>query len=151
MVDFQWIGKPVPRKDALIKATGSAKFTNDIVLSNMLHGRILRSPYPHARIRNIDTDKARRLLGVKAVITGRDVPDRQYGVTPARYDEFVLAKDKVRYVGDEVVAVAAVDVRQPRKLWNSSRWTTRNCRPCSMRTRRWKTERPLCMNATRTT
>ena len=109
MVDFQWIGKPVPRKDALIKATGSAKFTNDISLPNMLHGRILRSPYPHARIRNIDTDKARRLQGVKAVITGHDTPGEKYGVFPDSRDQYLLAMEKVRYIGDEVAAVAAID------------------------------------------
>lgn len=109
MVDFQWIGKPVPRKDALIKATGSAKFTNDISLPNMLHGRILRSPYPHARILNINTDKARRLKGVKAVTTGQDTPGEKYGVFPDSRDQYLLAMEKVRYIGDEVAAVAAID------------------------------------------
>ena len=109
MTDFQWIGKPVPRKDALIKATGSAKFTNDISLPNMLHGKILRSPYPHARIRNIETSGARRLPGVKAVITGHDTPGRKYGVFPDSRDQYLLAMDKVRYIGDEVAAVAAID------------------------------------------
>jgi 4-hydroxybenzoyl-CoA reductase alpha subunit len=109
MVDFQVIGKPVPRKDAVIKATGSAKFTNDISLPNMLHGRILRSPYPHARIRNIETGKARKLPGVKAVVTGHDTPGRKYGVFPDSRDQYLLAMDKVRYIGDEVAAVAAID------------------------------------------
>jgi 4-hydroxybenzoyl-CoA reductase subunit alpha len=109
MKDFQWIGKPLPRKDALIKATGSAKFTNDVFLPNMLHGRILRSPYPHARIRNIETDKAKRLPGVKAVITGYDTPGEAYGVFPDKRDQYLLAMGQVRYIGDEVAAVAAVD------------------------------------------
>jgi len=109
MADFQWIGKPLPRKDAPTKATGSAKFTNDISLPNMLHGRILRSPYPHARIRNIETNRAKRLPGVKAVITGRDTPGEKYGVFPDTRDQYLLALDKVRYIGDEVAAVAAID------------------------------------------
>jgi 4-hydroxybenzoyl-CoA reductase alpha subunit len=109
MADFQWIGKPLPRKDALTKATGSAKFTNDISLPNMLHGRILRSPYPHARIRNIETTRARKLRGVKAVITGHDTPGEKYGVFPDSRDQYLLAMEKVRYIGDEVAAVAAID------------------------------------------
>jgi len=75
----------------------------------MLFGKILTSPHAHARILRIDTSKAAALPGVKAVITGADVPETTYGVSPARYDEHVLAKDRVRYVGDEVAAVAAVD------------------------------------------
>ncbi|NQU02708.1 MAG: molybdopterin-dependent oxidoreductase [Syntrophaceae bacterium] len=104
-----WVGKRVPRIDALSKATGAAKFTGDISLPNMLHGKILRSPYPHARILNIDTTKARRLPGVKSVITGKDTPGEKYGVFPHSRDQYLLAIDKVRYVGEEVAAVAAVD------------------------------------------
>jgi len=62
----------------------------------MLHGKILHSPIAHGRIKRIDTSKAEALAGVKVVITGKDVPDIQYGVSPPRYDEFVLAKDIVR-------------------------------------------------------
>ncbi|MFQ5415329.1 MAG: xanthine dehydrogenase family protein molybdopterin-binding subunit, partial [Phycisphaerae bacterium] len=71
--------------------------------------KILGSPIAHGRIKRIDVTKAEALDGVVAVITGADVPDTMYGVSPARYDEYVLAKDKVRHVGDEVAAVAAVD------------------------------------------
>ncbi len=106
---FKIIGKSLPRYDARDKATGRAKYTGDISLHRMLHGKILHSPIAHGRIKRIDTSKAEDLPGVKAVITGKDVPDRQYGVSPPRYDEFVLAKEIVRYVGDEVAAVAAVD------------------------------------------
>ncbi len=106
---YRTIGKSLPRYDARDKATGRAKYAGDLYFPRMLHGKILHSPIAHGIIKKIDTSKAEALPGVKAVITGRDVPDRQYGVTPARYDEFVLAKDKVRYVGDEVAAVAAVD------------------------------------------
>jgi 4-hydroxybenzoyl-CoA reductase subunit alpha len=75
----------------------------------MLYGKLLLSPVPHATIKAIDTSKADALAGVHSVITGTDVPDLTYGTSPARYDETVLAKDRVRYVGDIVAAVAAVD------------------------------------------
>lgn len=107
--EFNVVGKSVPRTDAHEKVTGRAVYAGDIRLPNMLYGKMLLSPHPHARIKNITTLKAENLPGVKAVITGRDVPDVQYGVSPARYDEYVLAKDKVRHVGDEVACVVAVD------------------------------------------
>jgi len=103
------VGRSVPRRDAPAKVTGRAVFTEDIRMPNMLYGRILTSPHAHALVTSIDTSKAEALPGVKAVITGADVSDVKYGVSPARYDEYVLAKDKVRFVGDEVAAVAAVD------------------------------------------
>ena len=109
MVDFSIIGKEVPRIDALDKATGQALYAGDFKLPGMLFGKLLLSPHPHAKILNINTEKAERLPGVKAVITAKDVPDVKYGVSPARYDENILAIDRVRYIGDEVAAVAAVD------------------------------------------
>jgi len=75
----------------------------------MLIGKILRSPHAHARILNINTSKATELPGVEAVITARDVPSTFYGISPARYDETILAIEKVLQVGDKVAAVAAVD------------------------------------------
>jgi len=107
--EYQVVGKSCPRSDAPAKVTGSAVFTEDIVLPEMLCGRLLTSPHAHARVVSIDTSKAAALPGVKAIITGKDVSDVLYGVSPARYDEYVLAKDRVRFVGDEVAAVAAVD------------------------------------------
>ncbi|MFQ6615731.1 MAG: molybdopterin cofactor-binding domain-containing protein [Fidelibacterota bacterium] len=106
---YSVVGQPVVRKDALEKVTGSARFTDDIKLPNLLYGKILTSPVAHARIKKIETKKAQDLPGVKAILTGKDVPDTLYGVSPARYDEHILAKEKVCYVGDEVAAVAAVD------------------------------------------
>ncbi len=103
------VGKRLPRADAPDKATGRAVYTDDIKLPNMLYGKILLSPVAHARIRSINTRKAEKLPGVKAVLTGKDVPDIKYGVSPPRYDENVLAKEKVLYAGDLVAAVAAVD------------------------------------------
>ena len=103
------VGKSLPKKDAPDKATGKAVYTGDIRLPGMLRGKILGSPHPHARILSIDTRDAESLPGVHAVITAKDVPDVPYGVSPARYDEHVLAIDRVRHIGDEVAAVAAVD------------------------------------------
>jgi 4-hydroxybenzoyl-CoA reductase subunit alpha len=103
------VGRSVPRSDAPAKVTGRAAYTEDLQLPGMLHGRILASPHAHARVVRIDTSAAEALPGVKAVITGKDVSDVKYGISPARYDEHVLAKDRVRFVGDEVAAVAAVD------------------------------------------
>jgi 4-hydroxybenzoyl-CoA reductase subunit alpha len=113
MSEYSLIGKRLPRVDALAKATGSAQYTDDMVLPGMLHGRMLRSPHPHARIVRIDASRARALPGVAAVITGDDLSAVRYGnwrLFPATQDEMALARDKVRYVGDEVAAVAAVDV-----------------------------------------
>lgn len=103
------VGKSLPKKDAPAKATGAAVYTGDIRLPGMLRGKILGSPHPHAKILSMDTREAEALPGVFAVITAKDVPDVMYGVSPARYDEHVLAVDRVRHVGDEVAAVAAVD------------------------------------------
>jgi len=106
------IGKRVPRIDGPTKVTGEAKYTVDIQMPGMLCAKILRSPFPHARILNIDTAKATKIPGVKAVITGRDAWDVRHGfVETPRYpaDQFVLANDRVRYLGEEVAAVAAID------------------------------------------
>ena len=113
--EFTSVGVSVPRVDAWDKVTGRAIYTADIHLANMVHGKILGSPIAHGRIKRIDTSKAETLDGVLAVITGKDVPDTMYGVSPARYDEYVLAKDTVRHVGDEVAAVAAVDEKTAEK------------------------------------
>jgi 4-hydroxybenzoyl-CoA reductase subunit alpha len=113
MREFNIVGKHVPRNDARAKATGTAIYTDDIKLPGMLHGRILRSPLPHARILRIDTSKAAALPGVRCVITGEDTPKIKYGnwrLFPDTQDEYPLAIDKVRFIGDEVAAVAAVDL-----------------------------------------
>jgi 4-hydroxybenzoyl-CoA reductase subunit alpha len=103
------VGKRLPKIDAPDKATGRAQYTDDIVLPNMIYGKLLLSPVPHAKIKSINTDKAKALPGVKVVLTGEDVPGITYGTSPPRYDEYILAKDKVRFVGDVVAAVAAID------------------------------------------
>jgi 4-hydroxybenzoyl-CoA reductase subunit alpha len=109
MEDYSVIGKSVPKIDGPAKVTGQAKYTGDLKFTNMLVGKILTSPHPHARILNIDTSEAERLPGVKAVITHKDVPSLKYGLSPARWDENIFCIDKVRFVGDKVAAVAALD------------------------------------------
>ncbi|MCX5873423.1 MAG: xanthine dehydrogenase family protein molybdopterin-binding subunit, partial [Deltaproteobacteria bacterium] len=109
---FNIVGQDVPRTDAEAKARGSAIYTDDMKLPGMLHGKILRSPVAHARIQHIDTSKAAALHGVKLVITGEDTPKIKYGnwrLFPETQDEYPLAVDKVRFIGDEVAAVAATD------------------------------------------
>src|SRR6266481_779181 len=105
---YKYIGAPLPKVDAYAKVTGRALFADDIMLPRMLYGRLLRSPYPHARILSIDTSRALALPGVLAVITGADLPQK-FGILPSSQDEYALAIDKVRYVGDPVAAVAALD------------------------------------------
>ncbi len=112
---YDSVGVSIPRVDAADKVTGRAQYTADLALPNMIHGKILGSPIAHGRIKRIDVSKARALPGVLAVITGEDVTDTTYGVSPPRYDEHVLAKDKVRHVGDEVAAVAAIDEKTAEK------------------------------------
>ena len=107
--DLNVVSHGVTRYDGPDKVTGRAKYTADIRLPGMVYGKILGSTIPHGIIRRIDTSLAEALPGVLAVITGSDVPETWYGVSPARYDELILAKERVRHVGDEVAAVAALD------------------------------------------
>ena len=107
------IGQDLPRVDAPEKAVGAALYTDDLRLPGMLHGRLLRSPHAHARIVGVDTSRAAALNGVKCIITGRDIPHIRFGnwrLMPDTQDQFALCIDKVRYIGDEVAAVVAVDV-----------------------------------------
>lgn len=107
--DHAVVGVGVTRYDGPDKVSGRAKYTADLRLPGMIYGKILTSPIAHGIIKRIDTSRARELPGVLAVITGADVPDTYYGVSPARHDEQILAKQRVRHVGDEVAAVAALD------------------------------------------
>lgn len=100
---YRFIGKPTPRKDATEIVTGSAKFLNDRKFPDMLYGKVLRSPHPHALIKRVDKSKALKLTGVQAVLTWEDVPDWRGGTPRATR---ILDK-KVRYVGDAVALVAA--------------------------------------------
>ncbi|HEY3026581.1 MAG TPA: molybdopterin cofactor-binding domain-containing protein [Pyrinomonadaceae bacterium] len=102
------VGKPFRKVDARAKCTGQTKFADDIFLPRMLHCKILRSHEPHAIIKSIDVSKATALPGVIAVITGKDLPI-PYGILPVSQDEHALCIDKVRFIGDPVAAVAAID------------------------------------------
>ncbi len=102
------VGKPFRKVDARAKCTGQTRFADDIVLPRMLYAKLLRSHEPHAIIKRIDTAQARALPGVYAVITGQDLP-QPYGILPVSQDEHALCIDRVRFIGDPVAAVAAID------------------------------------------
>ncbi|MBP1740201.1 MAG: CoxL, partial [Deltaproteobacteria bacterium] len=104
--EYSIVGKSVTRVDARDKVTGVATYIVDMKFTGMLHGKVLRSKYPHARIVSIDTSKAKRLPGVRVVITGKDMP---FLHGESLHDEPFLAVGKVRYMGEGVAAVAAVD------------------------------------------
>jgi CO/xanthine dehydrogenase Mo-binding subunit len=103
---LKYVGKNVPRVDGIEKVTGKAKFLGDLVIPGMLHGKILRSPYPHAKILSIDSSKAEALPRVAAVLTAADLDD----LVPTYNGRPVIATNKVRYVGEPVAAVAAEDL-----------------------------------------
>ncbi len=109
MEKYSIVGKRIPHRDSVEKVKGSAVFTSDIKLNGMLYGKILRSTVPHAKIGNIDISKAVKLKGVKAILTSKDVPLIKYSISPTWADKLILADTKVRYIGDEIAAVAAVD------------------------------------------
>ncbi len=106
--EFSVVGKPRAKADAMARITGEARFTDDLSLPGMLTGRLLRGTHAHARIRSVDTSRAAALPGVLAVLTGPDLPI-PYGILPVSQDEHALATDRVRYVGEPVAAVAALD------------------------------------------
>ncbi len=106
MNNFSIIGQRVPKLDALDKATGRAEYGHDVHLPGTLVGKILYANVPHARIVSIDVSRAKRLHGVKAVVTGAENPTRKFGYGA---DNTPLKHDKVRCRRDEVAAVAAVD------------------------------------------
>lgn len=101
------IGQPVPQLEAPEKVTGRALYAGDLRLDGMLHGAILRSPHPHARITHIDTSRAAALNGVHAVVTGQDCKAAYINFGPVYADRYPIAVDKVRFIGEEVAAVAA--------------------------------------------
>jgi 4-hydroxybenzoyl-CoA reductase subunit alpha len=109
MPDYAVVGKGVPKLDAPAKALGRSQYIADMSFPHMLHGKILRSPHPHAKILNVDISRALALRGVKAVITGKDILPVKFGIVPFAADQHALCIDKVRHIGDSVAAVAAVD------------------------------------------
>jgi 4-hydroxybenzoyl-CoA reductase alpha subunit len=110
MSEYNVINSRARRLDTPAKATGRAVFVDDISKPGMLYGALLQSPLAHARILSIDTSAAEKLPGVRCVVTAKEAGLTPYGVSPARYDETLFCHEKVRYVGDEIAAVAAVDL-----------------------------------------
>ena len=102
---YSYIGKSIPRVDALSKVTGRAQFTGDLKFHGMLYGKILRSKYAHALILNIDTSKAKKVPGVRVILTGKDFPTIYYGYVIK--DQTIFCIDKVRSVGDPIVGIVA--------------------------------------------
>src|SRR5439155_1573824 len=110
IVSYQIIGQSIPRVDNPGKVTRDARYTADVLLPGTLWAKTLRSPYPHARIARVDTSRAEKAPGVRAILTGADVRGILYG---RRYrDISVLAQDRVRFIGERVAAVAADTLEQ---------------------------------------
>ena len=114
MTELNVVGKSVTRPDAYDKITGGKHYVVNFSLPGMLHARLLRSPYPHARILGIDTSEAEKLPGVKAVITHADVPQNKFCPVyfvphdaKSMVQDFVVMSDRVRWAGQPVAAVAA--------------------------------------------
>jgi 4-hydroxybenzoyl-CoA reductase alpha subunit len=105
---YSVVGTPRRKVDAAAKVTGELRFADDLALPRMLHCKLLRSRYPHAKIVSIDSSRAETLPGVIAVLTGKELPI-PFGILPVSQDEHALALDRVRFVGDAVAAVAALD------------------------------------------
>lgn len=109
MKRYSLIGQSIERTDSLDKITGAAKYTADLSLPRMLYAKVVRSSHAHARILNIDTSKAERLPGVKAVVIGGETIPYKFGIYKRTRDQYLLARDRVRYLGEEIAAVAAID------------------------------------------
>ncbi|HEY1434474.1 MAG TPA: molybdopterin cofactor-binding domain-containing protein, partial [Thermoanaerobaculia bacterium] len=101
------VGRPYAKVDAAAKVTGQTKFADDVVLPRMLHCKLLRSKIAHARILSVDVAKALAAPGVVAIATGDDLPT-PFGILPVSQDEHALCRERVRYVGDPVAAIAAI-------------------------------------------
>ena len=118
--DFAVIGQPLPKVDAWAKVVGETKYADDLFLPRMAYGKLLRSSHAHARIRSIDSARARAVPGVYAVITGADLPRVKFGILPVSQDEEALCTEKVRMVGDAVAAVAQWGSDGKLTLWSST-------------------------------
>src|SRR5918999_1463599 len=106
-MDLKVVGRPASRVDGPDKVGGKTVYTADVQLPGMLWGKCLRSPYPHARIISVNTERAKKIKGVVAVLTGKDLPANRVGLS--LQDTPLLADGKVRFIGEKVVAVAAED------------------------------------------
>ena len=108
VAELSVVGKPLPKVDAAAKVTGQQRYADDLRLPRMLIGKLVRSTQPHALIRRLEASRALELPGVHAVLTGEHLPI-PYGILPVSQDEHALALEKVRYAGEPVAAVAAID------------------------------------------
>src|SRR5258705_6925345 len=107
MMAHRIVGQPVGKLEGLGKVSGQARYSGDVTLPGLVWGKALRSPLPHARILRIDTSRARDLAGVLAVLTAQDLPNILVG--RRMFDMPMLARDRVRFIGEKVAVVAAVD------------------------------------------
>ncbi|HEY8875283.1 MAG TPA: hypothetical protein VIM32_01155 [Desulfosporosinus sp.] len=105
---FRHVGKSATRSEAIEKVSGRANYVFDLEFPGMLYAKVLHSPYAHAEILSIDLSEAKALPGVKAILTGEDLP---YLLGLYMLDKGILARGEVRYIGEPVVAVAAIDLR----------------------------------------
>src|SRR5574341_923465 len=96
--EYAVIGKSIPKKDGWVKATGEARYADDLVFPGMLFGKLLRSPHSHAKILQVDVAPALKLSGVRSVVTGKDFPGIKYGSMPHTRDYLPLAINRVRYI-----------------------------------------------------
>jgi len=110
--DPQTIGMRIPRNDALYKVRGRARYAGNIEMDGMLYGRFVRSHLPHARILSVDTSKAEAATGVKGILTGAEISDDRLLVGPISDDTPILAKEKVRFAGEPIVAIVAETEQQ---------------------------------------
>jgi len=115
MAELSVVGKSVINVDAFDKVTGKAKYASEegIGVPGMLYGKLLYSPYAHAKILNIDTSKASRMKGVRAVLTGKDTPEHRTGWMVD--DRHILCHERVRFVGDAVAVVAADTIERVKR------------------------------------
>src|SRR5882757_8057887 len=118
------IGGYIPMIDGPEKVSGRAKYTADLIQPGQLAARIYRSPYSHGEILDVDVSEALKLPGVKAIVTGADC-DKTFGVLPIARSEHPLARDRVRYRGEPVAAVAAIDDATAREALRRIKFTVR--------------------------
>src|SRR5687768_8518590 len=105
---FDIVGKARRRVDGRSKVTGALRYADDLFMPRMLAAKLLRSPHPHAVVEHVEIERAKAHPGVHLVLTGRDFPI-PFGIMPVSVDEYPLARERVRYVGDPVAAVIASD------------------------------------------
>ncbi len=127
------VGTSAPRVDGMAKVTGQATFGADVNFPDMLWCKFTRSTVPHARIVRIDTSKARAMPGVHAVITAEDIPNLLWGRWMK--DMPVLARDRVRFVGEKIAAIAADDPDTAEAAARRWKWSTKSFPPSSIRAR----------------